>query len=197
MKLRVRATFRSVYNLTNETHSTCTVRRAIFIFQLSRVFVVQKTDGTTLGEYSSVTRLSQFHLGFHLLSPCESVFTVKNVFRLQKKMNVPFPTSTVSKLEKILKYLLCPQEMNWTRKLLVKSMSFFRGLNYRISHITRSYLISILWVRKTVCLMEIILSLKVGWQQNSRIFIYFVFCCFFFVIKTLVLTFLIQLFVEI
>ena len=112
MKLRVRATFRSVYNLTNESHSTSTVRRAIFIFQLSRVFVVQKTDGTTLGEYSSVTRLSQFHLGFHLLSPCESVFTVKNVLLgLQKKMTVPFLTSTVSKLEQILKYLLCPQEI--------------------------------------------------------------------------------------
>ena len=55
MKFRVRATFRSVYNFTNETHSTSTVRRPIFIFELSSVFVIQKKDITTLGEYSSVT----------------------------------------------------------------------------------------------------------------------------------------------
>lgn len=77
MKLRVRATFRSVYNLTKETHSTSTVRRPIFNFQLSRVFVIQKKDGATLREHSLITRLSQFHLGFHLPGPCESVFTVK------------------------------------------------------------------------------------------------------------------------
>jgi len=62
-----------MYNLTNETHSTSTVRRAILNFQLSRMFVIQKKDGTTITEYSLVTRLSQFHLGFHLLGPCESV----------------------------------------------------------------------------------------------------------------------------